>query len=133
MPLFSIELHIKDLPLLKEIRSYFGVGKFYIRIREKRTTVIYSIQSIKDLNNIIIPHFIKYPLLTQKKVDFKFFCLIINLMNKKEHLNMRGISKIISIRASMNKGLSEELKKAFPYNILIKRPVNFSQEIKDPQ
>jgi hypothetical protein len=73
MPLFSIELHIKDLPLLKEVQSYFGVGKLHIRVREKRKTVIYSVQSIKDLNNIIIPHFIKYPLLTQKKWILIFF------------------------------------------------------------
>ena len=133
MPMFSIELHIKDLSLLKEIQSYFGVGKLYFRTRENRTTVIYSIQTLKDLNNIIIPHFIKYPLLTQKKVDFDFFCSIINLMNKKEHLNMKGIYKIMSIKACMNKGLSEVLKKAFPNIILIKRPINFTYEIKDPQ
>jgi len=73
MPIFSIELHIKDLSLLKDVQSYFGIGKLHMRTREKRRTAIYSVQSIKDLNNIIIPHFIKYPLLTQKKVDFDFF------------------------------------------------------------
>jgi len=133
IPLFSIELHIKDLSLLKEVQSYFGVGKIHIRMREGRTTSIYSVQSIKDLNNIIIPHFIKYPLLTQKRIDFEFFYSIINLMNKKEHLNIEGVFKIISIKASMNKGLSEELKKAFPSIILTKRPINFFQNIKDPQ
>jgi len=119
--------------LLKEVQSYFGVGKIHIRMREGRTTSIYSVQSIKDLNNIIIPHFIKYPLLTQKRIDFEFFYSIINLMNKKEHLNIEGIFKIISIKASMNKGLSEELKKAFPSIILTKRLINFFQNIKDPQ
>jgi len=133
IPLFSIELHIKDLSLLKEVQSYFGVGKIHIRMREGRTTSIYSVQSIKDLNNMIIPHFIKYPLLTQKRIDFEFFYSIINLMNKKEHLNIKGIFKIITIKASMNKGLSKKLKKAFPSIILTKRPINFFQNIKDPQ
>ena len=54
-------------------------------------------------------------------------------MDKKEHLNMKGIFKIISIKACMNKGLSGELKKAFPGVILTKRPINIHQEIKDPQ
>jgi LAGLIDADG endonuclease. len=54
-------------------------------------------------------------------------------MNKKEHLNIKGIVKIISIKASMNKGLSEKLKEAFPSIILTKRPINFFQNIKDPQ
>ena len=113
IPFFSIEVHIKDLSLLKEIQSYFGVGKIHTRIREGRTTTIYSVQSIKDINNMIIPHFTKYPLLTQKRIDFEFFYSIINLRNKKEHLNMKGIINIISIKTSMNKGLSEELKKRF--------------------
>ena len=33
----------------------------------------------------------------------------------------------------MNKGLSEKLKKAFPNIILIKRPINIVEEIKNPQ
>lgn len=133
MPMFSIELHIKDLPLLKEIQSYFEVGKIHFRIREGRTSAIYSVQSIKDLYKNIIPHFSVYPLLTKKRIDFNFFCSIINLMNKKEHLNMKGIFKIISIKACINKGLSEELKKDFPSVILTKRPINAYQEIKNPQ
>lgn len=133
MPIFSIELHIKDLLLLKEIQSYFKVGKIHVRIREGRTSAIYSVQSIKDLNNRIIPHFSEYILLTQKRVDFNFFCSIINLMNKNEYLNMKGILKIISIKASMNKGLSVKLKRVFPSVILIKRPIITNQDIKDPQ
>jgi cytochrome c oxidase subunit 3 len=73
MPIFSIELHIKDLSLLKEIQSYFEVGKIHIRIREGRTSVIYSVQSRIDLYKRIIPHFSEYPLLTQKRIDFNFF------------------------------------------------------------
>jgi hypothetical protein len=90
--------------LLKKIQSYFKVGKIYIRIREGRISAIYS----------------EYPILTQR-IDFNFFCSIINLMNKKEHFNMKGILDIISIKACMNKGLPEELKKVFPSVIFTKR------------
>jgi hypothetical protein len=39
-------------------------------------------------------------------------------MNKKEHLTISGLHKIVEIRASINaKGLSDELKAAFPYII----------------
>ena len=64
MPIFSIELHIRDLSLLKKIQLYFGVGNIYIRKRKVSTMASYCVQSIEDLNNVIIPHFIKYPLLT---------------------------------------------------------------------
>jgi hypothetical protein len=44
---------------------------------------------------------------------------------------MIGIYEIISIKASMNKGLSDKLKKAFSNTILIDRPINFFHVIKD--
>lgn len=33
----------------------------------------YTVNSTKDINDVIIPHFEKYPLLTQKKADFILF------------------------------------------------------------
>jgi cytochrome c oxidase subunit 3 len=132
MPIFSIELHIRDLSILKKIQVFFNVGSIYIRKREGRVTAIYSVQSVQALNNVIIPHFLEYPLLTQKKSDFELFKLIIDLMIKKEHLNIKGVIKIVSIRACMNNGLSSKLKKAFPEITLIKRPIIDSHEIRNP-
>jgi LAGLIDADG endonuclease len=130
--LFGIELHIKDLSLLKDIQSFFGVGSIILRVREGRNTAIYSVQSLKDLNNVIIPHFSKYPLLTQKRVDFYLFSTIVNLMNRKEHLDINGILKIVSIKASMNKGLSENLKKIFPNAPYSERPIMQNIDSIDP-
>lgn len=66
---FSIELHKKDLGLLNHIQSFFdGVGR--IVENQGRGSFIYIITKPKDLNNIIIPHFNKYPLFTQKWADF---------------------------------------------------------------
>jgi hypothetical protein len=45
---------------------------------------------------------------------------------------MEGLRKIVGIKASMNKGLSEELKAAFPDTISVPRPLVKDQEIKDP-
>lgn len=56
----------------------------------------------------------KYPLLTSKQVDFELLKKVVDLMNQKEHLTIEGIQKIVSIKASMNLGLSEELLVAFP-------------------
>lgn len=67
-PVFCIELHIKDLELIKAIQNYFGVG--IIQINQKRNTVYFSVQSVKDVVNSVIPHFDKYPLITQKRADY---------------------------------------------------------------
>ena len=44
-------------------------------------------------------------------------------MDQKEHLNLEGIIKILSIRASMNLGLSRELKVVFPNITPVPRPL----------
>jgi len=61
---FQIGLHEKDRALLEEIQNYFdGVGSIYKQ--SNRDVVIYSVSSITDLE-VIITHFDKYPLITQK-------------------------------------------------------------------
>jgi hypothetical protein len=48
------------------------VGSVTVRIRNGKSTGIYSVQSLKALTEVIIPHFYEYPLLIQKKADFIF-------------------------------------------------------------
>jgi hypothetical protein len=55
---------------------------------------------------------------------------IVRLINKSEHLNKDGIIKIINLKASLNKGLSDNLKINFPDIIKVKRPkVNITTNI----
>src|SRR6266700_1241495 len=63
---------------------------------------------------IIINHFEKYSLITQKQSDYILFKNIVGLINKGEHLNIEGLGKIISLKAFLNKGLSEKLRINFP-------------------
>ena len=51
-PNFQITLHIKDYPLLKEIKNFFGIGSIY---KYGNTIVKYSVRSLKDLSIIIKP------------------------------------------------------------------------------
>lgn len=55
-PIFTIQLHSKELPLLQKLKSYFGgVGNITVQNTENRNSATYSVSSIKDLNNVIIP------------------------------------------------------------------------------
>jgi hypothetical protein len=115
---------------LEQIKSSFeDVGGIY-----KKGKILlndYSVRSVKDLA-VIINHFDKFPLLTQKRADFELFKIALDLMKHKEHLTIEGIHKLIAIKASMNLGLSEDLKVAFPNTHPVPRPVVENQEIKDP-
>ena len=109
---FSIHLHQRDIKLLEKIRIFFkSAGNIQINADG---SITYAVTSVKDLSDYIIPHFEKYPLLTQKQADFELFKQIVELMKSKEHLNVEGIQKLVNIRASMNKGLSKRLAIAFP-------------------
>lgn len=83
---------------------------------------IYSVKSVKDIYLVIIPHFCKYPLLTQKQADFVLFKNILELMIKKEHLTPLGFKKILGYKNVLNKGLPLELAESFPEINLIERP-----------
>lgn len=77
------------------------------------------------MTNVIIPHFDKFPLITKKKADFLLFKSALELINKKElkkSLTLEYISKLISIKASLNWGLPDVLKEAFPDIAPVLRP-----------
>jgi len=71
----------------------------------------------------IIEHFNSYPLKTQKHADFLLFKKAFDIINNKKHFTIEGLHELIGIRASLNKGLPERLKLAFPSIKPIIRPV----------
>jgi hypothetical protein len=120
-PAFQIELHNKDLALLHQIKQFFQVG--IIHTRNNRNLSIYQVTSIKDIVNVIVPHFVNYPLLTQKSADFQLFKEAIELMDKRAHWTLEGFNHIISLKSKMNNGLSETLQIAFPHIKDVERPI----------
>jgi len=121
-------LHKNDYALLETIKLYFYVGSIY---KDGESLYKYSVRSLKDLE-IILKHFDKYPLHTQKRADYELFKQVVLMLLNKRHFTEEGLLKIIAIKAAMNKGLSESLKTAFPDLIPVTRPVVIDQEIKDP-
>lgn len=118
-PSFQITLHVRDKDLLLQVKSFFeGVGTLLIG----NNRVQYKVRNINEITNTIIPHFDKYPLITQKQSDYIIFKSIIKLMNKGEHLNKEGLIKIINFRASLNKGISIKLRLNFPNLVEVDKP-----------
>lgn len=95
-----------------------------------KNSVYLRVTSSKDLR-VIISHFDKYPLSSQKRADYELFKPFELIQNKK-HLTADGLKEIVSIKASMNLGLSESLKAVFPNVIPVSRPLAISQKIQDP-
>ena len=127
--IFSIGLHEKDQTLLQEIKNYFSVGS--INWKHGLTTIQFRVVSIENLQ-AIINHFDKYPLITNKWADYQLFKQTFQIIQRKEHLTLYGLRKIVGIRASMNQGLSLELKRAFPDVVPVSRPEVINPKIYDP-
>jgi len=116
---FLIGLHKKDVGLLSEIQAYLGgigrIGKFAKDAYALRVNTIGHMVKI-------IHHFDKYPLISQKHADYLLWREIIMMMQRKEHITPEGLLTILSLRASLNLGLSDSLKIAFPRIIPVIRP-----------
>lgn len=49
--------------------------------------------TVSGLKNCLIikEHFIKFPLMTYKLVYFNIWCMVLNILINKEHLNLEGL------------------------------------------
>jgi hypothetical protein len=99
---FILSQHNLDQEFMKSLVEYLGCG--YIKKYKNKSWVEFVVAKSKDVNNIIIPLFIKYPLQGTKKLDFADFVKVAELMKVKAHLTKDGIEKIQVIKKGMNKG-----------------------------
>jgi len=77
-----------------------------------KDAVQFRVSSVKDLQ-VIVDHFNNFPLITQKWSDFQLFKAAFELVKSKRHLTPEGLIDIVSVKATMNLGLSKELQVAF--------------------
>jgi hypothetical protein len=120
-------MHEKDRVLIKSIQDFFG-GIGYVSKPNKNSTVEFRVSTLKDLVDVILPHFDNFSLITKKHSDYLLFKQVVLLMLNKEHSCLEGIQKAVSIKSSLNLGLSKDLKEAFPNTIPM---VNLESYIKN--
>ena len=115
---------------MEEIKNFFRVGS--INYDKKGKSFKFIVSSQEDLSRII-RHFKKYKLLTKKRADFELWCKIIEIIKTKRHLTFQGLLEILAVRGSLNLGLSDKLKLAFPDVVPAERPIVELPRTVDPQ
>ena len=128
---FEINLHSKDIKILNQIKDYFGVGS--VTSRPARNLCVFRVTKPDDLIRVIIPHFIKYPLISHKYSDFVLWSKVVKLMSTKQHLTPIGFETILSYCASINTGLSPKVTVAYPNvipadRVRVNLPTNLNPE-----
>ena len=101
LPEFTVVQHKRDVQVLYALKHHFGCGVVRTNHGDR---MAYRVRGHKDLNERIVPFFVKHPLKTRKNVDFIKFRRVLRLMDADVHLTAEGIEKIRGIAARMNRG-----------------------------
>ena len=98
---FSIDLHIREKELINSCVKFFNLTEDkYVYL--KSNSVSLQITNLKDISNVIIPFFSKYPIKGKKSLDFKEFEKVVTMVNNKQHLTQEGLDQILTIKSNMN-------------------------------
>ena len=102
---YYIKLREDDLPLLKKVKQFFGVGVVSFQ-RDRRPNhhncYRYEITNLKDIREVIIPFFDANPLQGNKIRDYRLFKKIVKAVIRKEHRTSMGFAKIKKWKSKMH-------------------------------
>ena len=117
-PVFNVYQHENNKDILLLLKDkVFKTGRLH-RKTSPYNVFTFSIENHKTLHEKIVPFFNKYQLAT-KAEDFKKFSTIIEMMYKKEHLNIEGFKRIVEIAFTMNaQGKNRKYSKEYIYETL---------------
>lgn len=96
---FRIKMLENEIELLKLVNLFFGCGNTR---HNKDGTVDFEVLDLLSIKNILIPHFLKYPLRGTKYLDFISFKKASHIFENGEHLKEEGINKLYSLKKDMN-------------------------------
>jgi LAGLIDADG endonuclease len=110
-PIFELLVNDKYKQTINYMLLFFNWGSTYKLINNN---IIYRVIKIVDLNEVIIPHFNKYPLLSSKKTTYILWVECIKLMNLGLYKSKKGLKLILLIYTSIGGGASNKVIIYFP-------------------
>ena len=99
-PSFSVSQNGDRAEVIHAIAAYFGCGS--IRPDRSDSTVKWETRRLEDILDRVIPHFVRYPLLSGKRGDFERFAVVCEHMRLGAHRTRNGLSQIVKIASEMN-------------------------------
>lgn len=107
-PVLSFNVSQRDITVLNLMKQYFQCG---IIKRRKDGLYSYDVTNPLALQSIIIPFFIKYPIISKdKNFNFLIFVKAVELMVNKRHLTPSGLLELIDLRERINLGKGRKRK-----------------------
>jgi LAGLIDADG endonuclease len=103
---FSVTQAAPSLRALELLMEYFGVGSLIVNRRtdNHRTPLWrFSVKRRGDLVRVIIPFFKEHSLRIAKRSDFERFCMVLQMMQDRRHLDRPGLQRIAALTEQMNR------------------------------
>ena len=101
-PSFSVSQNFDRAQVLYLIREYFECGT--IRPDRSDKTLKYEVRSLQELVTKIIPHFERYPMLSEEQASFLAFREICFEMTSGRHLSPNSLNSILIRAEKINQG-----------------------------
>ena len=104
---FYIKLREDDLPLLEEVKNFFGCGAIYLQKENRKnhsTCYRFEINSQKDICEVVIPFFDKNSLRSKKVKNYLIFRKIALMVKEGKHRINDGLKEILVLKSLMNNG-----------------------------
>jgi hypothetical protein len=99
-PSFHVYQHQDHRDVLDALIAAFGCGR--VRSKGPKSAVYaYAVESLRDLENAVVPFFERYPPIV-KRGDFAAFAQIVRSMRRREHLRRDGFERIVRLAYRMN-------------------------------
>lgn len=99
---FKVSQNPVGINVLEYFKTRLGCG--YLKANSKTDltdkSLAFVVRDFTSIRDKVIPFFENKLII--KKPDFEKFKEVINLINNKEHLNIKGLEKIIDLAYSMN-------------------------------
>ncbi len=108
----EIAQNTHDVAVLEMIQTFFNCGIIKPKRQDDslemaqstRSVSRYVISNLSDVMETVIPFFDKYPLLTNKSLDFVDWKRLIEMKNSKQHYTEEGLKKMKLIKSNINRG-----------------------------
>lgn len=120
-PSFSVSQNEERAQVLKLIQEYFNCGSIRRDYGDK--TLKFETRNLQNLVTKVIPHFCKFPLLSDKQKDFEIFSKVCNLVAQKKHLNSEGLKVIVDLAFQMNPSGKRKYSKEIILNSFIEKDI----------
>jgi hypothetical protein len=99
-PSFSVSQNGDRAELLYTIQKLWGCG--FIRPDRSDKTLKFEVRKVRDLVEVVLPHFRAYPLVSSKQRDVERFDSICQMIHSGRHLEPEGLQRIVQLAMEMN-------------------------------